>query len=112
MVKKETQRDRMTGWMQRRGKRSGEWRVPSPVLLAFVRQRNVKTNAPLVVGFDGGRQVEIGKRDFLGAWGTETPQSLADDGVVLNLLFMLIAKNQDGGGDDRGSLRLIFQTYA
>src|SRR5579863_2321497 len=91
---------RMQGWMQRRGKRSGK-RSPACLirrdLLAFDRSGDVESESAFVVGFDSGGEVEIGEGDLLGVLA-EAPEGLADDGVVMDFLLVLIVEDQQGWG--------------
>ena len=61
-------------------------------LLRFARGGDVEGESAIVVGFNGGCQVEIGEGDFLGA-RAEAPEGLADDGVVADFLFVLITED-------------------
>jgi len=73
-------------------------------LLGFVGWWDPEGYALVFIGLGGGLQVEIGERNFLGALGCEVPEGLADDGVVLYLLLVLIAEHEDCGRDHRRSL--------
>src|ERR1700735_2179817 len=43
---------------------------------------NLEVHAAIVVGFVRGRQIEVGKQDFVGAAGGEVKERIAHDGVV------------------------------
>ena len=60
-------------------------------------------DAPRFVGFGGRGDVQLGDGNLAGALLGEDPQRLADDRVILDLLAVLIAKDQDSSS---GSLRL------
>jgi len=72
--------------------------------LGFVRGWGAEGHAAIVVGLGGGGKVEIGQGDFL-VLGRKGPQSLADDGVVLDFELVLIAEHEHCGGQDRGAFR-------
>lgn len=71
--------------------------------------RQAEIYATVVIGFVGRVEIKVGKRKFLGVLRSEYPQSLADDGVVLHFLFVLVAEDQDrvrtGGRAFRGARR-------
>jgi hypothetical protein len=74
-------------------------------LLRFVRGWGAEGHAAIVVGLGGSSQVKIREGDFL-MLGGEGPESLADNGVVLNFELVLIAEYEHCGGQDRGAFRL------
>src|SRR5438552_10634235 len=71
-------------------------------LLGFVASGNPEGHAPVIVGFRGCGQVEISQRNLFPVLGSEVPERLADYGVVLNFLLMLIAEDQNCAGHDLG----------
>ena len=83
--------------MQRKAGGSIEWEVPQAGLLAFVGTGNAEAHSAVIIGLDRGLKVEIGKRNFL-MLGSEGPQRLSDDSVVLNFLLVLITEHQHGRG--------------
>ena len=68
------------------------------LLLAFVCFGNAERYTAIVVSVFRCRNVKVCQRNLLCASGQESPHSLPDDGVVLDLLAMLIAKYQNRGG--------------
>jgi len=63
----------------------------------------METDAAIVVCLGGCGEVEIGEGNFFGALGSEGPERLADDGVVLHFLFVPVAEDEHGGWHDRGA---------
>ena len=68
-------------------------------LLAFVGPGNAEGYTAIVVSLFRCRYVEVCQRNLLRVSGRKSPHRLPDDGVVLNLLAMLIAKYQNRGND-------------
>jgi hypothetical protein len=83
------------------------WARPTLFLLGLVCGGDAEGYSSIVIRFRGCRQIQIGERDFLRVLGSKIPERLADDGVVLNLLPMLIAEDQQGRREDRTSLLFI-----
>ena len=75
--------------------------------MGFAGGRNAESEAAVIVGFCRCGQVKIGERNLLGTLGSEVPERLADDGVVANFLFVLIAEHQNCIGQDRRTLCLV-----
>ena len=65
--------------------------------MGFVCCGDAEGHPAIVVGLGRSGEVEIRQRDFL-VLGREGPQSLADDGVVLHFLLVLIAEHEHRGG--------------
>src|SRR5579862_9819819 len=86
------------------GKRRGEWGLRGR-LLAFVERRDAEGYTLVVVGLGGCGQVEFCKRNSFCAPGSEVPERLADDSVIVDLLLVLIAENKNRVRHD-GSSRL------
>ena len=70
-------------------------------LLGFPRGGDAEGDAAVVIGFFGSGEVEVAERDLLRVLRREVPESLADDGVIADLLLTLIAEDEDSGGKDR-----------
>jgi len=66
-------------------------------LLTVVRAGHVEIHAALVVGLGSGGNVEIREWNLLRMLRVEVKQGLADDGVIVYFLFVLIAENQHRG---------------
>ena len=81
----------------------GDWRVDQ--LLSLPAGRHAERDPAVVVRFFCGRQVELRERNLLRTARSEVPQSLANDGVVVDLLLMLIAEYQNCGRKDRSPCR-------
>ena len=69
-------------------------------LLGFPGGGDAEGDAAVVVGLFRSGEVEVRERNLLRMLGREVPESLADDGVVADLLLVLIAEDQDRGGKD------------
>ena len=83
-------------WMQRSGEKvlRVEWGWgETEELLGFAGGWNPEGETAVVVGFCGGGQVESGERNLLVVRGTEGPERLPDDGVVLDFELVLIAED-------------------
>lgn len=95
--------------VQRKACRRGEWDntvFKLQRLLGFVAGRDAESYAAIVIGLHCGDEVEIGERNLFGMLRSEIPQSLANDGVILDFLLMLIAVHKNSGRHDRRALRL------
>jgi len=76
-------------------------------LLRSVRGWGAEGHAAIVVGLGGSGKIELRQGDFL-VLGRKGPQSLADDGVVLDFELVLIAEHEHRGGQDRSAFWLGF----
>src|SRR5579872_1603043 len=85
-------------------KRRGEWGLRGR-LLPFVERRDTEGYALVVVGLGGCGQVEFCERNLFCALGSEVPKRLADDSVIVDLLLVLIAEDENCVRHD-GSSRL------
>src|SRR5713101_6404905 len=56
-----------------------------------------KIDSTLVIGFRGGVDVQPGERKLGRALLAEDPERAADHGVILHLLRVLVAEDQQGG---------------
>lgn len=69
-------------------------------LLPFTRTRQLEVDSAIVIGLGRRGNVEFRERNLFGALRREVPEHRTDDGVVLNLSLVLIAKNKDGSRID------------
>ena len=74
----------------------------SEMLLTWLRAGHAEIYASRVVGFLSGVDINLRQRDFLGTLRREDPERLANDGVILHVLFPLIAENQNRRWYGRG----------
>jgi hypothetical protein len=65
--------------------------------LRVLRAWHVEINAVLVVFLGRCRYVEVRERNLLRMLRIEVPQGLADDGVIVYLLLVLVTENQHRG---------------
>lgn len=76
--------------------------------------RDLEVDATVVVGFLGGRKIEVGKRDLAGTSVGEVEESPVDDGVILHIRLVAVLEDEDGGGlggyDRLGRFGSIFRS--
>lgn len=75
-------------------------------LLTFVRPGDAEVNPAFVVDSRGCRDVQFRQRNLFGVLRGEYPHRLADDGIILDLLLVLIAENQHRRHNGIGAPRL------
>ena len=75
-------------YLRERGGRVAE----KPILLT----RQLEIDATVGVDFSRGRNIQLRKQDFARPEIREHPQSIANNGVVLDLLHVTVAKHQYG----------------
>ena len=80
----------LEGWERR-----GDALILLAYLLGF--SRDLEIHATVVVGFQGGGEIEVGKQDLVGATIAEVEERPADDGVTLHFRLMAILEDQDSG---------------
>ena len=69
------------------------------VLLTYCRYSgNLEVHSPIVVRFMGGRQIEIGERDFVGAASSEVKKGIAHYRVVEHLRPVAVFENEHSRG--------------
>lgn len=74
-------------------------------LLPFVRAGDAEVNAAFVVDSRRSGNVQVRQRNLFGALRPEHPHRLADDGIILDLLLVLIAENQHRRDTGFGGVR-------
>lgn len=67
------------------------------LLLTGGRTRHVEIHAALVVFLSSGGNVEVRERNLLSVLRVEIKQGLANDGVIVHFLLVLISENQHRG---------------
>ena len=78
-------------------------------LLPFGSVGKAEFDSARFIGFGGGDEIEIGKRNLLRALPGKIPQRLPDNRVILHFLFALIVEHEHGGRYNfrRGSLSAV-----
>jgi len=75
-------------------------------LLAFRSIRQTEIDTAVLVGLRSRSNIEVAERYLFRVLRREVPQRLANNGVVVNLFFTLIAEDKNRSRDNFGRVRI------